>query len=73
MGLQESEERYLEKMSCNTRLVTMQRKVIVGACGDVPIWDERDAWDDHLAGGHAEYRSWCELCVTEVSCRDVQQ
>ena len=46
--------------------------LIVGAGGDLPISDERHEWDDHL-GGHAEYRSWCELCVAEVSCKDVQR
>ena len=34
------------------------------------FWDERD---DFLAIGHPEYQSWCELCVTEVLCKDVQQ
>ena len=31
-----------------------------------------DEWDDRRATGHAEYHSWCELSVTEVSCKDVQ-
>ena len=42
----------------------------MGAGGDLPIWDERD---DCRATGHVEYQSWCELCMTEVSCKDVQQ
>ena len=43
---------------------------VLGVDGDPPVWDERD---DCTTIGHTEYQSRCELCVTEVSCKDVQQ
>ena len=28
-----------------------------------PLTPSMDEWDDHVAGGQAEYRGWCMLCV----------
>ena len=44
--------------------------LILGVDGDLPVWDERD---DCLVTGRAEYQSWHELCIAEVSCKDVQR
>ena len=44
--------------------------LIVVADGGLPIWDKLH---DCPVTGHVEYQCWCELCVTDVSCKDVQQ